>query len=424
MERINYDDKVALYENPDIADINKVNASDMNNIKSTINGALDGTNPMGSIVVDDISGKNIYNGLYELGAYNVTTGQKETNNLCYRNVVPIEVKSLTNYVFSLNGTKITEIGRIFYLDANGSMLSTETFTGTFTTPANCYYVNWHSTALRTDYPSGLSKAQIEQGSEATTYTPYMQPVKKTSIGVKEDTTFYANDFKCRNLYNENTDIIGYIINQSGNIVVTAGYRTSQLIEVKPNNKYVVSRVFNSSSGGEDLMRVAYYQSDGTFIERPNSVDNPWIITTPSNCYYVRVSYNYLKSTSTVNSQVQLEIGEATPYTPYKNFENEEIYSTNEVKIGKWIDGKDLYRKVYKMTNQSNSYSVLKPDNLSEITKLDIMQLDGDGTYIGAYYWTSGDYLRIFYTNNYLQVRTSKTANTFTHWITIEYTKTS
>jgi hypothetical protein len=322
---IEFEDKVALYHNSNIPDINKVNDTDMNEIKSIVNGSLQGTNAMGSIVVDDINCKNlfdfslvnksyssngitfttngdgtftangtatavaysdiitnmqgtgyytlsgcpaggsntsymqilmrysdyngvddtgsgatrsftsgtnygirlriasgyvcnnvvfrpmiekgstattyvpykkiikeengyvkenttfyandfkcrnIYDGLYELGAYNTTTGQKETNNLCYRNVMPIEVKSNTNYVFSLNGTKITEIGRIFYLDANGSMLSTETFTGTFTTPTNCYYINWHSTSLKTDYPSGLSNAQIEVGSEATPYTPY------------------------------------------------------------------------------------------------------------------------------------------------------------------------------------------------------------------------------------------------------------
>lgn len=37
MAKITYEDKVALNVNPDIADINKVNASDLNEIKNAVN---------------------------------------------------------------------------------------------------------------------------------------------------------------------------------------------------------------------------------------------------------------------------------------------------------------------------------------------------------------------------------------------------
>ena len=40
MAKITYEDKVALYENEDIADINKCNADDMNEIKNVINETL------------------------------------------------------------------------------------------------------------------------------------------------------------------------------------------------------------------------------------------------------------------------------------------------------------------------------------------------------------------------------------------------
>ena len=40
MARITYTDKVALYENTEIADINKVKADDMNEIKNVINNTL------------------------------------------------------------------------------------------------------------------------------------------------------------------------------------------------------------------------------------------------------------------------------------------------------------------------------------------------------------------------------------------------
>lgn len=51
MNRITYTDKVTLNSQPDIADINKVVASDMNQIKSAVNGILDGDN--GYIKFDD-----------------------------------------------------------------------------------------------------------------------------------------------------------------------------------------------------------------------------------------------------------------------------------------------------------------------------------------------------------------------------------
>lgn len=46
---ITYEDKVALYENTDIANINKVTASDMNEIKNVVNGMIEsGSNNNGS----------------------------------------------------------------------------------------------------------------------------------------------------------------------------------------------------------------------------------------------------------------------------------------------------------------------------------------------------------------------------------------
>lgn len=46
---ITYEDKVALYENTDIANINKVTADDMNEIKNVVNGMIEsGSNDNGS----------------------------------------------------------------------------------------------------------------------------------------------------------------------------------------------------------------------------------------------------------------------------------------------------------------------------------------------------------------------------------------
>lgn len=60
---IGYEDKVDLYQNSDIPDINKVSASDMNEIKKSINETIltslfgvgtDTWSPSGSYVIGDI----------------------------------------------------------------------------------------------------------------------------------------------------------------------------------------------------------------------------------------------------------------------------------------------------------------------------------------------------------------------------------
>ena len=105
--------------------------------------------------------------------------------------------------------------------------------------------------------------------------------------------------------------------------------------------------------------------------------------------------------------------------------NKNVYSTSETRIGTWTTGKPLYRIVYKAENKASSYSITPPANVDIYTTLRVMQLDGDGAFIPDYFWNStNDYLRIFKTNAGIQIRTSKADNTFTHWIVVEYTKTT
>lgn len=52
---------------------------------------------------------------------------------------------------------------------------------------------------------------------------------------------------------------------------------------------------------------------------------------------------------------QLEKGLiVTDYTPHKEFSNKQIYSTNEQVIGKWTDGKPLYRKTISIKTPSTT----------------------------------------------------------------------
>ena len=105
-----------------------------------------------------------------------------------------------------------------------------------------------------------------------------------------------------------------------------------------------------------------------------------------------------------------------------NIKDFNVYSDNEQIIGLW-DGKTLYRKTITKNNttpNTNSYMLPSPTGLDKVFNLDIMQY-AEGSYIHDYFWNSTDYLRVFYGNGAIQVRTSKNGD-YNHYVTIEYTK--
>ena len=147
-----------------------------------------------------IVGKNLFDGLTTKGSYNTTTGEVDTTIYdMWRNTNPIGVNPNNDYVFSLSGTALSVSIRVFYYDINKRFISTGTTTnGKFITPANCYYVNWHSTALYTNYPNGLTNAMIEQGTTATTYEAYKE--KSYTINLGDIELCKIGDYKDRIYY--------------------------------------------------------------------------------------------------------------------------------------------------------------------------------------------------------------------------------
>jgi len=149
------------------------------------------------------TGKNLYDGLTTTGSYVNATGEINTStitSMC-RNTNPIPTIPSESYVFSINGTALTETIRVFYYKKDHTFINSETTSnGKFTTPSNCYYVNWHSTALKTDYPSGLPNSMIEKGSQVTLYEPYeykdkwylYKTINKIVLNGSEDWTYGSN----------------------------------------------------------------------------------------------------------------------------------------------------------------------------------------------------------------------------------------
>ena len=136
----------------------------------------------------------------------------------------------------------------------------------------------------------------------------------------------VDSIKTKNMYNIDTDILNMILNASGGLTQGTGYRTSEFIKVKPNTNYTISKVVDTSITGssvDDNMRIGYFTSNKTFISRPVSTDNPYSVTTPATCEYVKISYQQYVSNQLYVSNVQLEEGStATTYKKYQNLDIE------------------------------------------------------------------------------------------------------
>lgn len=155
-----------------------IDATNLNHIEEGIENndkRLNGTVPMGNIVVGSIRTKNIFNEVWAYGSIN-TDGSINTYNssTSITNSNLIAVKPNTNYVISFSGGNYV-IDRIAYFDNSGTFISRSDSlnTKTFTTNANTYYIRFNvwSSGIT---PSLIGNTQLEEGDTATNYTPYQE----------------------------------------------------------------------------------------------------------------------------------------------------------------------------------------------------------------------------------------------------------
>ena len=207
-DKITWADKESLVTDPTIAEKNKVTDDNMNEIKSVTNTNADqldetivydennittntkalikqgnyryinseiaiGSNNDSNRPVWFKQGINIFNSPLELGGFNPDGSKASANNM-YRNTYKVPVKPNTTYTSSINGVAQQYV--MYYYDINGNFLSNaDNRTGTFTTPDNCYSLNFR--CFVADFTSDYAnlKIQFQEGSIATAYETYVTP---------------------------------------------------------------------------------------------------------------------------------------------------------------------------------------------------------------------------------------------------------
>ena len=141
--------------------------------------------------------------------------------------------------------------------------------------------------------------------------------------------------------------------------------------------------------------------------------------------------NITKANASTFNTMQDNIEDAIDIVDGKTLD---IYSTTETRIGTWIDGKPLYRKVISANSPSSTGSSAVISDLSSLNYSFIKIADGcifdtSGNFMESvnYYVNSGDYsacwVRLTDKNLVMLIGNSNRANKQCY-ITLEYTKTT
>lgn len=196
---ITYEDKVALYENTDIANINKVTAGDMNEIKKSVNGIVE---------------SNIFKNLFNVGNAKISTNTglnfNKTNNQIlingssttstnifldspnvnkdedgiilkagtYTATIKKESGSLSDnsivfYLRKSDGTNIYDGTSVFSQSIEAGVSDGTTYSSTFTLTeeTRLHWIGYFGSDLRT-FNNLILKFQIEESPTPTSYMPW------------------------------------------------------------------------------------------------------------------------------------------------------------------------------------------------------------------------------------------------------------
>ena len=181
--------------------------------------------------------------------------------------------------------------------------------------------------------------------------------------------------KGKNLFSKNNAFMCPTLYLSNGVAASSNTRNSFYIKVLPNTTYTISKAYVSLFRIGVCKTIPIVGTSFSNYKYPSGVLSE-VITTGNDDNYLFVSY-YDTSTDSGNvteqqvlDSIQIEQGEvATPYEPFipkkihtktangyeefYNEENREVYSTSEQRIGTWVDGKPIYRKVISSTLASS-----------------------------------------------------------------------
>lgn len=161
--------------------------------------------------------------------------------------------------------------------------------------------------------SKYSNVQLEKGSTATSYEPYVGGIPAPNPDypqtVNNVTGRQVVDVYDKNLFSKYTITSGYLVNRTdGNLTANASYGASDFIPVVAGQQYTFT------VGDFNFWYTAVYDSNKQYIGYPN---NDRTITIPDGGAYIRTSV-YLSNLDTA------QIKQGTTSTPYQTHQSYEV----------------------------------------------------------------------------------------------------
>ena len=354
--KIQYDNKVAINIDSTIPDINKCNASDLNEIKSVVNNNADEiptktsdlTNDSGYITkdVNDLTNyvkktdyaTSIKSGVIyaepQSGFMIGPTGKPYPVTMSYS-----DYTSLTNTYFISKGTLENVISGKGLIDKNVNNLTNYTLSSSLS-----------SVATSGSYNDLTNKPTIPSND------------KLVNVGISVDSNYRTNILYSHNLFDkDNANILDATINSSSKLIESSSQYKCLYIPCEANTTYTISKVQSGylSAGFTDTLPTTNVEVKNYTISADTT---NCTLTSLSTSKYLIIRYWRINDTLTeseIRASIQIELGStATSYEPYItpsiNVDGERIYnsninhySLNEINTGmKWINGKPIYRIVY------------------------------------------------------------------------------
>ena len=255
----------------------------------------------------------------------ITLSGTATSNSDIYVIMPKIILTAGTYTFSYNRTPVGSLALNTSLATGGAswyfsigydgVAKTQTISSSVTLEMIEF-----SVVNGTNYNGVTLKPQLEVGSTATDFEPYVggiaspnpdYPQEVRTLTGEQTIEVGGEEYKInlspkgKNLFNYNSALIGKYVSSTGSIDSSSIGLLSDFIEISTNTNYYVS-------GRNEWNSIGLYNSDKQFISRiamssPNGVLN---ITT-ANCKYIRINARNNDTT------LQLEEGNtATPFEPF------------------------------------------------------------------------------------------------------------
>ena len=325
----------------------------------------------GNTYQETTTGKNLFDGVLELGNYNSSTGEKLANNNYIINTNLIPVNELTNYKISLNGSGIGMYVFEYKSDYSYNLTARKTIDANsyLTTNSGTKYIAFRTIDANTDT---TSKIQVETGTTASYWEKYTggNPAPNPDYPQTITNVTGTNTIKIagKNLFDKNnTNILNAYINSSTGVITADNNSRSIYISCKPNTTYTIQKILTTR------FRVGYSSDTpivGTTLNDivSNYTGTSITITTGNDTKYL-VAWICNIDTATLQEvldSIQIEIGStATTYEAYKeqsytiNLGDIELCKIGDYKdriyysSGKWYLEKNIGKVVLDGSDESN-----------------------------------------------------------------------